>query len=429
MRYAAGPDQHPMQFHILSFEGPDPYSMVGGLGTRINGLTEALGHLGHEVHLWFIGDPSRPGHEERDGVHLHRWCQWMSAHKPGGVYDGEQEKSVDYAGSLPPFMLQRVLMPHLVQGGRAAVLAEEWQTVNAVLHLDWLLRQSQMRDRVSMAWNANNTFGFDAIDWQRLQDAASITAVSRYMKHRMQEWGIQAAVVPNGLPDDAYAPPDRAAVRQLKRGFGDRIVLTKMARWDPDKRWLATVRIAAEMKREGWKPLLIARGGTEPHGDEVLASARQYGLKIIERTAPTGSGMRGMVEALGSLDGADVVHLRSFVDPSGRRALFRASDAVLANSSHEPFGLVGLEAMAVGGIACTGCSGEDYAVPGGNALVLQTSEPGEFIGQFARLRGDPRQAARMRRAGRATARQYAWREVIEGSLLPWLSLAEATHAA
>lgn len=418
-----------MQFHVLSFEGPDPYAQVGGLGTRVNGLTEALAELGHEVHLWFVGDPERPGHEERDGVHLHRWCQWISAHKRGNVYEGERDKATDYAASLPPYLMQRVLVPHLLQGGQAAVLAEEWQTVNAVLHLDWLLRQANLRERVKLAWNANNIYGFDEINWPRLLHAASVTAVSRYMKTRMQEWGIEAAVVPNGLPDDAYARPDRAAVQRLKAGFGDRVVLTKMARWDPDKRWLPTVGIAAAMKRAGWKPLLIARGGTEAHGAEVLSAARQQGLRVVERTAPTGSGTRGMVEALGNVSDADVIHLRSFVDPRSRRALFRASDAVLANSSHEPFGLVGLETMAVGGLAVTGCSGEDYAVPGGNALVLQTSEPAEFIDQFEKLHRDPKQAERMRRAGRATSRQYHWREVLEGSLLPLLSLADGGRVA
>jgi glycosyltransferase involved in cell wall biosynthesis len=97
---------------------------------------------------------------------------------------------------------------------------------------------------------------------------------------------------------------------------------------------------------------------------------------------------------------ADVVSLVSRVDPEARRALFRASDTVLANSGHEPFGLVGLETMAAGGIACTGCSGEDYAVAGQNALVLQTAEPREFVGLYQWLCGHPRQAGALRRAGR-----------------------------
>ena len=66
------------QFHLLSFEGPDPYSRIGGLETRVSGLCQALVSAGHETHLWFIGEPGLPGYERRDGLHLHRFCQWIS---------------------------------------------------------------------------------------------------------------------------------------------------------------------------------------------------------------------------------------------------------------------------------------------------------------------------------------------------------------
>ena len=119
---------------------------------------------------------------------------------------------------------------------------------------------------------------------------------------------------------------------------------------------------------------------------------------------------------------ADIVNVESHVDPEARRVLFRSSDAVMANSGHEPFGLVGLEAMAAGGITCTGCSGEDYAVPGQNALVLETGDPREFMSLYRRLRGREDEVRRLRRAGQSTARRYAWRNVAEGVLLPRVEL-------
>ena len=39
---------------------------------------------------------------------------------------------------------------------------------------------------------------------------------------------------------------------------------------------------------------------------------------------------------------------------------------------------VGLEAMAAGGIVFTGGTGEDYAIPLHNAIVLETSDPKEI---------------------------------------------------
>ena len=78
-----------MQFHVLSFEGPDAYARAGGLASRVDGLTETLAGLGFETHLWYVGDPERPGHEVHGALHYHRWGQWISRYHPGGVYDGE----------------------------------------------------------------------------------------------------------------------------------------------------------------------------------------------------------------------------------------------------------------------------------------------------------------------------------------------------
>jgi glycosyltransferase involved in cell wall biosynthesis len=406
-----------MQFHVLSFEGPDLYARVGGLATRIEGLTETLAALGLETHLWFVGDPEEPGHERRGLLHLHRWIQWVSRFHQRDVYDGEWGKCSEFSRTLPPFLMKRYLRPYLSQGGHAVIMAEEWQTVDSVLHLDWLLRSAGVRDRVSILWNANNTYGFETIDWARLSRVAVITTVSRYMKHQMWKEGIDPLVIPNGLAADAFDPPDRPAVRELRHRFRGRTLLAKMARWDRDKRWLEAVEIVAEMKRRGWRPLLIARGGSEPHGDEVLGAARAKGLEVIERTWKT-AGVPGLLEALKDIDGADIVNVRSYVDPECRRTLFRGMDTVLANSGHEPFGLVGLETMAAGGIACTGCSGEDYAVAGQNALVLETGDPREFLALFQRLRSNPKEATALRRSGRSTARRYAWPEVTQRVLLP-----------
>jgi glycosyltransferase involved in cell wall biosynthesis len=341
----------------------------------------------------------------------------VSQHHLDGVYDGEAGKVADYNASLPTYLMGQVLRPHLEAGGRAVVIAEEWQTVDSVLQLHWLMRYAGLRDRVSMLWNANNTFGFEQIPWEQLAAASTITTVSRYMKHRMRQFGADALVIPNGLTADCFDAPERNPVAELRRRFRGRTFLTKMARWDPDKRWLETVDTVAEMKRQGWHPLLVARGGSEEHGREVLQRVRDAGLQMVDRTA-TRPGAAGLAEALRDTNGADVVNLHSYVDPDARRALFRSVDAVLANSGHEPFGLVGLEAMAVGGIACTGCSGEDYAQPGQNAIVLETGDPREFISLFRSLRADPERAKRLRRAGQATAKRYAWGEIVDQVLLP-----------
>jgi glycosyltransferase involved in cell wall biosynthesis len=410
-----------VQFHVVSFEGPDPYACAGGIASRITGLTQALAELGLDTHLWFIGDPALPGHERRGALTLHRWCQWISTHHAGGVYDGEEEKRADLVASLPPYLTEHVLLPYLrTPGARAVVLAEEWHTVDAVLHLDWLLRRAGARERVQIFWNANNVFGFERIDWRRLRDAAALTTVSRYMRYRMWAHGVDPAVIPNGLARDAFVPPHRGAVSGLRARLRDRTVLGKVARWDPDKNWLLTIDTVGELKRHGFAPLLIARGGVEAHRGEVLAHAARRGLRVVDCAPPP--SLDGLLGCVGVMQRADILNLRTPLTPETRRVLFRGADAVLANSGHEPFGLVGLEAMAAGGLACTGATGEDYARPGHNAVVLQSQDPREFVGVLRRLRADPSSERELRRNGRATAIQFAWREIVDRLLLPHIGL-------
>lgn len=407
------------QYHLVSLEGPDPYSRAGGIASRVTGLATALAAAGVETHLWFVGDPDLPGHEERGGVHLHRWCQWISRRYAGGVYDGEDVKQADFTASLPPFLLREHLLPGLARGGRAVVLAEEWHTADAVLHLAQLLRRAGLSERVPLLWNANNTFGFERLDWARLRAAATITTVSRFMRHEMWQHGVDALVIPNGIPPAALQAPDSRLVASVKERLRDRLVLTKMARWDPDKRWLLAVDTVAELKHRGWRPLLIARGGVEPHGGDVLAHAASAGVEVTHRT-PTGGSPTALLDALAGLDNADVVDIRAPLSPDTSRILLRASAAVLANSRREPFGLVGLESMAVGGVTCVGGTGEEYAVPGWNALVLQTEDPREFMTQFAPHAAGTRNGAVLRRRAIATAQSYVWPEILRRNLLPAL---------
>ena len=269
------------------------------------------------------------------------------------------------------------------------VLAEEWQTVDAVLHLHWLLRYRGMRDRVTMLWNANNTFGFDQIPWPELAAAARITTVSRYMKHRMREWGVEASVIPNGLGAEAFDVPPRGAVV----GPAQPLPRPHRAQQDgPLGPGQALDRDRAHGGRDEAAGLAAAPAG--PRGQRAVRRGRV--LRGGTRDGPAGRRSQpgnGRV-AEGLLDAVARRGRCGHREPALPRrprgapcTLFRSTDAVLANSGHEPFGLVGLEAMAAGGIACTGCSGEDYAVPGQNALVLETGEPREFMSLYRQLRG------------------------------------------
>jgi glycosyltransferase involved in cell wall biosynthesis len=124
----------------------------------------------------------------------------------------------------------------------------------------------------------------------------------------------------------------------------------------------------------------------------------------------------GIVRALTETDGAPIINLRRFLPDQVITEINVAATAVLANSGHEPFGLVGLEAMAAGGIAMVGATGEEYARPYGNAIVVETDDPAEMASALRGLVEQPALGERLRVAARRDAADFAWPLVIAGLL-------------
>ena len=397
---------------LLSFEGPDRYASVGGLGTRETSFARALGDADVETTLFFVGDPTLPPVETfAPNVTLRRWCQWISAFHPRDVYDGESDKVRDYTDSVPAFAVDEIVVPAARDGARVLVVAEEWQTAEATIELDRLLRARGLRDAVTILWNANNTYGFDRIDFSALQRAAAIVTVSKYMKFELAQLGVPALVVPNGIPDHLLDGPPREIVAKLRAALRGKPALVKVGRFDPDKNWLQAIDAVAELRASGHAPQLVVRGGKEPYGEIVFAHARARGLTVDVVTADGDDSSAVAAELAASA--ADVVVLRAFLPEATLHALYAAADAVLANSGKEPFGLVGLEVMAVGGIPVCGATGEEYAEPFVNAIVCDTSDGRELAAYLASAYGDERRADRMRQAGYATANRYLWPSVLE----------------
>ncbi len=404
-------------FVLISFEGPDVYSQAGGLGVRVKGLSRALAQLGHQTHVFFVGDPDLPSEEshERGRLRYHRWCQWISAHHRGGVYDGEEEKLRDWNRSLPPAVIEGLIEPAIAAGNNVVLLGEEWQTAGTMNLISDSLYYRGLRDRVVMMWNANNTFSFHRINWGALAFASTITTVSRYMKFRLWEQGQNPVVIPNGIPKESIRDFDPQVASDIRVAAGADHLLFKIGRFDPDKRWLMAVAAAGALKRSGSKVKLVIRGGREPYGTEVIAFAKTHGLAVADAKAP--DLPEAIAVVLRRHSQADVINLASFVPDEVVATLYAAADAVLANSSHEPFGLVGLEAMASGGVAVTGSTGEDYAEGFRNALVLETDDPVELVTLLRMIKERPAMGASIRKRGRTTARDYVWEKVIDQLML------------
>ena len=249
----------------------------------MSGLVEAMAGLGVETHLIFLGDPAAAATEVRaDGsLVLHRWGQWISRYHPGGVYDGEWGKVQDYTNSVPAFVASLVREGHragaprhgarrgMADGGGAL-------PVRRPSPLDATL------GRPLLVWNCNHPLCLDRVDWARLKARSAITTVSRYMRGRLLERGVDARVVPNGIPASMLLPAPEAQTAALTHVLGDRLSLVKVGRWDPNKGWLQAVDAGAQLRHAGVPVRLLLRGGVEPYGREVLDRCRAHGLAVRE---------------------------------------------------------------------------------------------------------------------------------------------------
>lgn len=415
-RPGLGHPRRKIEFVVLSFEGPDPYSMVGGLGVRVTEMTRVMASLGYRTRLFFVGDPDAPDTEcTEDGLlHYHRWSRWVSKQYPNGVYHGEVAKVEDYQKSVPEFLVDHLVKANAKTGVTTVVIGEDWHTAATIVRLAKLLEERSLSDHALLFWNANNVFGFEAINFKELSKACQLLTVSRYMKERMRSMDLDALVVPNGIPPRFWSRVDRKAGGELRELFPG-LLLAKVGRYHPDKRWPMAIEAVAHLKKMGLKPTLVVRGAGEEYGEVVRARAKELGLTwSVARSAEIDHAT--ILQALYDAPKADIVELDFFVPEAFLRTLYWASTAVLANSGHEPFGLVGLEVMACSGVAITGSTGEEYMQSFHNGIALSSNDPRELALYLRELAADEELCERLREHGRASAKYYNWDGIVEDLL-------------
>jgi glycosyltransferase involved in cell wall biosynthesis len=429
VRWAA-PDRSHLRFVHLSFEGPDRYSSAGGLAVRVTTLAHALARAGATVDLYFVGDPSLPGLEARDGVTLHRWCQAISTGAPGGVYDQEERKIEDLCIWWPAHLADVVADDHAA-GRRTVVLAEDWHTAWPLVALHDELVRRGLRHAATLVWTANNRFGFERLDFARLASAATIVTISRAMKHLMWRYGVNPLVVPNGIPDSSFDAPDSAEVASVRAALPGALLLAKVGRWDPDKRWMMAIDAVGRLRDRGERAVLLARGWNgnpeaSAHYCDLRAHAAALGLAwhvVAERPEAAGHGLWHLGEPIADagidahLPTGGVLELAFPIVGAQLRALYGASDLVLANSGFEPFGLVGIEAMAARAVVVTGATGEDYVIPFHNGFALDSDDAEEIVRDLDWLRQRPARADALRVAAYETALRYRWSDVVDRLVL------------
>jgi glycosyltransferase involved in cell wall biosynthesis len=210
-------------------------------------------------------------------------------------------------------------------------------------------------------------------------------AVTQTFRGRLRR---RVHVVHNGIPS---IERDRGAARELVGELigADGEVVALVGRFHPAKGQIELVEAAPLVlaRRPATRFLLL--GDDDPHhadyGDAVRARTRELGLEhaiVVHGHHP---------DAPGVMAGCDVVAMPSVPDERGM--------------GREGFGLVGLEAMAVGTPVAGYAGGALPEVLGDRAVLVPEGDRAALADAIVALLEDPARRERLAEAGRRTARE------------------------
>ncbi|MFC6679590.1 glycosyltransferase family 4 protein [Nonomuraea ferruginea] len=228
-------------------------------------------------------------------------------------------------------------------------------------------------------------------------------------------------VVPSaGMRDELVArgwPPGR--LRVVPHGFEDP-ELVRLAGLSPAERDRLRAEVRARYLPGGAGRLVVFAGRLSPHkGVRTLIEAvpllRDRGdLRVVLIGSGDDAEVARLIQREGV--GGHVVAGYRFLDPPEVFAHFLAADVCAFPSSYEPFGLVAVEAMALGRPVVVG-PGYSPEVVGDGAVRCRTGEPEELAAALSRCLDDPEHAAGLARRGAEHVRaRYSWTRTAETTL-------------
>jgi len=121
----------------------------------------------------------------------------------------------DYTWSVPAYVLDRIARLRRA-GKRLVVMAEEWHTADALMGVSDILSPARAAPHGDDALEREQHDELPPDQLGRLTYTASITAVSKFMKQIMREHGMNAIVIPNGIPERCFQPVDPESAMALR---------------------------------------------------------------------------------------------------------------------------------------------------------------------------------------------------------------------
>jgi glycosyltransferase-like protein len=356
----------------------------GGVVHTLN-LAENLHDLGHQVHMFALGDPD---------AGFFRPLRVPHTILPGPGRDGTLEERVDASvetlvASLSGRLRGRFDVVHAqdciaARAGVALAGAEGGlPVVRTVHHVDDFVSQT-------------------LVECQRrsILDPDHVLVVSRDWRRRLHdEFGVDAEVVTNGVDGPRFARPSSVDGSDLRARAGarGRFLFLTVGGIEPRKGSLELVEALAKVRDLVSPPPVLAVVGGHSFQDY-----RPYRERVLERAGELGVPFGEAVVLLGTVPDDELPRW------------YHAADAFVFPSLKEGWGLSLLEALTAGlATVATDLPVFREFIGERDALLAPAGDPGALADVMVRVACDPELRRRLGRRGPRVAERFTWRRCAE----------------
>lgn len=388
-----------------------PPAIVGGLGTYAAYITTTMVRQGHEV-VVFTMNPNGAlrTREVIGGVEVHRPIGIEATNVFPLLVNEELRQWGSFFNDV--FIYNTLAAAKFVN----QVIREEGRSFDVIAVHDWLsaIAGLVVRNQTdlpvvlhvhSTEWGRRGDAGspfVNRLEWEMAFQATRIVTVSHAMKDDLNRHGWpphKISVVWNGVDPEIYdmarVPP--AEIQELRARYGiapDDMMLLFVGRltWVKGVRNLIQAMPAVVAAHPRTKLVILGKGEEQHDVDELI---HRLGLQ------------------------QHVVTHYAFVPEPERILHYAASDACVFPSVYEPFGIVSLEAMALGKPLVVGANGvvgfREQVVPTEaeqNGVHVNGNDPADIAWGLKQLLEDPARMREMGARGRARVQRYfTWEQV------------------
>lgn len=376
---------------VLMLTWEYPPLIVGGLGRHVDALSRTLVAQGHDVRVVTRGEPDITD-GVRDGVRVYR-----SATDP-----------LDIGFATETLLSWSQVNEHSLT--RAALeVVRDWRPDVVHAH-DWLVAQTAATiGQVTGAPIVATIHATEAgrnMGWLASPLNRGIHSIERWLTHRSERVIVCSTFMRDEVSGIFEIPP--TAVDVIGNGID-------LGGWRRNPKSAAVAR----EQYAGTGPLIVFAGRL------MHAKGAQTAIAALPRLRRSHPGLRLAIAGTGPYE-ADLrvaarrlgraVQWVGFVEDSELASLLAAADVAVIPSLYEPFGLVALEAAALGtplAVADTGGL-RDLVEPGRTGERFTPDSPAALAAAVEALLADPARAAAMARRGRRRiASHYTWGAVAQ----------------